>query len=82
VRDYVHVCDLANAHVSALDHLFTGRESASVNLGTGHGHSIREVIPLSKPSVAAKFLLSRVLAEWEIRQYLLRTLSLDRRCCG
>jgi UDP-arabinose 4-epimerase len=44
MRDYVHVSDLANAHVSALDHLFIGRESASVNLGTGHGHSIREVI--------------------------------------
>jgi UDP-arabinose 4-epimerase len=44
VRDYVHVSDLASAHVKALDRLFAGGESASVNLGTGHGHSIREVI--------------------------------------
>jgi UDP-arabinose 4-epimerase len=44
VRDYVHVSDLANAHVKALDHLFGGRKSANVNLGTGNGHSIREVI--------------------------------------
>ena len=44
VRDYVHVCDLARAHVNALDYLVAGGHSASVNLGTGCGHSIREVI--------------------------------------
>jgi UDP-arabinose 4-epimerase len=44
VRDYVHVCDLARAHVNALDYLVTGGHSASVNLGTGCGHSIRDVI--------------------------------------
>jgi UDP-arabinose 4-epimerase len=44
VRDYVHVCDLARAHVDALDYLVAGGHSASVNLGTGCGHSIREVI--------------------------------------
>ncbi len=44
VRDYVHVCDLATAHVKALDRLFAGAVSASVNLGTGQGHSIRDVI--------------------------------------
>ena len=44
VRDYVHVSDLASAHVKALDHLLGGGQNASVNLGTGRGHSIREVI--------------------------------------
>jgi UDP-arabinose 4-epimerase len=44
VRDYVHVCDLASAHVKALDRLLAGGGSASVNLGTGRGHSIRDVI--------------------------------------
>jgi NAD dependent epimerase/dehydratase family len=44
VRDYVHVCDLAAAHVKALDHLLADAPSASINLGTGRGHSIREVI--------------------------------------
>ena len=44
VRDYVHVSDLATAHVKALDRLLAGGESVSVNLGTGRGHSIREVI--------------------------------------
>jgi UDP-arabinose 4-epimerase len=44
VRDYVHVCDLARAHVHALDYLFDGGQSTSVNLGSGRGHSIRDVI--------------------------------------
>ncbi len=44
VRDYIHVCDLAAAHVAALRHLLEGGESAAFNLGTGHGASVSEVI--------------------------------------
>jgi UDP-glucose 4-epimerase len=44
VRDYVHVVDLAAAHVAALDHLAAGRPSTVLNLGTGRGASVREVI--------------------------------------
>jgi UDP-arabinose 4-epimerase len=44
VRDYIHVCDLADAHVKSLDYLLSGEKSASLNLGTGRGYSIREVI--------------------------------------
>jgi UDP-glucose 4-epimerase len=44
VRDYIHVNDLAAAHIKALDHLQAGKESFAANLGTGHGHSVREVI--------------------------------------
>jgi UDP-glucose-4-epimerase GalE len=44
VRDYIHVMDLAAAHVAALRHLLGGGASAAVNLGTGHGASVREVI--------------------------------------
>jgi UDP-glucose-4-epimerase GalE len=44
VRDYVHVTDLADAHVSALNYLQAGGESSAFNLGTGRGHSVREVI--------------------------------------
>jgi UDP-glucose-4-epimerase GalE len=44
VRDYVHVADLAEAHVQALQYLTGGGESISVNLGTGRGHSVGEVI--------------------------------------
>jgi UDP-glucose-4-epimerase GalE len=44
VRDYIHVTDLANAHVAALRHLLGGGASAAVNLGTGRGVSVREVV--------------------------------------
>jgi UDP-glucose-4-epimerase GalE len=44
VRDYIHVTDLAEAHVQALEHLAEGGESSAVNLGTGVGHSVRQVI--------------------------------------
>jgi len=44
VRDYIHVEDLAEAHVRALEHLDRGGESIALNLGTGRGHSVREVI--------------------------------------
>jgi UDP-arabinose 4-epimerase len=44
IRDYIHVQDLAEAHVKALDHLSRGGGSLELNLGTGDGHSVREVI--------------------------------------
>ncbi len=44
VRDYIHVTDLADAHVRALDYLANGGKSRALNLGTGHGYSVREVI--------------------------------------
>jgi UDP-arabinose 4-epimerase len=44
VRDYIHVGDLAEAHVRALAHLLEGRASACLNVGTGRGHTVREVV--------------------------------------
>jgi UDP-glucose-4-epimerase GalE len=44
VRDYVHVNDLADAHVRALQHLEKDGDSLAINLGTGRGHSVLEVI--------------------------------------
>jgi UDP-arabinose 4-epimerase len=44
VRDYIHVEDLVEAHIKALKYLDQGGESMAVNLGTGTGHSVREVI--------------------------------------
>jgi UDP-glucose 4-epimerase len=44
VRDYVHVSDLARAHVMALGALGGGLRSATFNLGCGHGYSVKEVI--------------------------------------
>jgi UDP-glucose-4-epimerase GalE len=44
IRDYIHVTDLAEAHVKALEYLQAGNKSLAANLGTGRGHSVREVI--------------------------------------
>jgi UDP-glucose 4-epimerase len=44
VRDYIHVMDLADAHVRALSYLLEGGESLICNLGTGKGNSVHEVI--------------------------------------
>jgi UDP-arabinose 4-epimerase len=44
VRDYIHVTDLAEAHVAALRYLESGGAAAAFNLGTGMGHSVRQVI--------------------------------------
>ncbi len=44
IRDYIHVTDLADAHVRALHYLVEGGNSLALNLGTGTGYSVREVI--------------------------------------
>jgi UDP-glucose-4-epimerase GalE len=44
IRDYIHVSDLAEAHVLALEHLLRGGASEVFNVGTGSGHSVLEVL--------------------------------------
>jgi UDP-glucose 4-epimerase len=44
IRDYIHVEDLARAHLDALEYLRGGGESAVLNCGYGHGYSVREVL--------------------------------------
>jgi UDP-glucose 4-epimerase len=44
IRDYIHVTDLANAHILALQKLKEGQTSGIYNLGNGNGYSVREVI--------------------------------------
>jgi len=46
LRDYIHVSDLADAHVRALETVAETRRSGAYNLGTGHPHSVREVIDM------------------------------------
>jgi UDP-glucose 4-epimerase len=48
IRDYIHVVDLADAHIRALDHLRRGGTSDSLNLGTGNGYSVLEVIDCAR----------------------------------
>jgi UDP-arabinose 4-epimerase len=44
IRDYIHVCDLVAAHVLALRYLLSGGESLALNVGTGSGLSVREIV--------------------------------------
>ncbi len=44
IRDYIHVSDLAEAHIHALEHLLRGGQSEVFNVGTGVGHSVKEVV--------------------------------------
>jgi UDP-glucose-4-epimerase GalE len=44
IRDYIHVVDLCEAHLAALEHLARGGDGGAFNLGTGHGASVKEVI--------------------------------------
>ena len=48
VRDYIHVSDLARAHVLGLDYLFQNRESQTFNLGNCNGFSVREIIEAAR----------------------------------
>jgi UDP-glucose 4-epimerase len=48
VRDYIHVADLASAHLSALDYLAAGGGSSHINLGNGHGYSVLEVVETAR----------------------------------
>lgn len=46
IRDYIHVDDLADAHLRALDYLEAGGASTTLNCGYGHGYSVREVLDM------------------------------------
>ena len=48
IRDYIHVTDLARAHLAALDHLRRGGENLTLNCGYGRGYSVKEVVDVVK----------------------------------
>jgi UDP-glucose 4-epimerase len=48
IRDYIHVLDLASAHSLALGHLARGGDSLAVNLGTGNGYSVKEIVEAAR----------------------------------
>jgi len=54
IRDYVHVNDLAEAHVAALRHLQDGGDSLTLNLGTGTGYSVKEILAVAEEVTGRK----------------------------
>ncbi|RLJ70443.1 UDP-galactose 4-epimerase [Hydrogenivirga caldilitoris] len=55
IRDYIHVTDLAEAHIVALEYLLEGGESDIFNCGYGHGYSVREVVEAVKRVTGVDF---------------------------
>lgn len=60
IRDYVHVADLAQAHILALKKLMDGGESDNFNLGNGGGFSVRQVIEAAKKITGIDFKVTEV----------------------
>jgi UDP-glucose 4-epimerase len=58
VRDYIHVTDLAEAHILALKHLESGADSDVFNLGNGQGYSVKEVIDTVKAVTGRSFTVT------------------------
>lgn len=54
IRDYIHVLDLGDAHIAALEQLARGGESLALNLGTGDGHSVLEVLATAREVTGAE----------------------------
>lgn len=48
VRDYVHILDLAEAHILALDYMKAGKPSTAFNLGSNHGYSVKEILAATR----------------------------------
>ncbi|WP_305041291.1 UDP-glucose 4-epimerase GalE [Geoalkalibacter sp.] len=55
IRDYIHVDDLAAAHLAALDHLAAGHGSGVFNCGYGHGYSVKEVVAVARQVTGIDF---------------------------
>lgn len=61
IRDYIHIDDLAQAHLLALERLLAGQPGGKYNLGNGEGYSVKEVIEVAR-NVTGKPIPSRVVA--------------------
>ena len=59
IRDYIHVTDLAMAHLKALDYLYEGGDSVVLNCGYGHGYSVEKVIETCKSVSDIDFKVER-----------------------
>ena len=55
IRDYIHVDDLADAHILAMEYLFKGGRSTVYNCGYGHGYTVREVVDKAKEVTGVDF---------------------------
>ena len=54
IRDYVHVSDIARAHIQAIDYLQKGGQTTAINLGTGQGVSVKELLAAVEENIGKK----------------------------
>lgn len=59
IRDYIHVTDLARAHILALEFMQQGNKSDFFNLGTGHGHTVQQVVDMVEKISAVRVPVKR-----------------------
>ena len=62
IRDYINVVDLNNAHIQALEYLFNGGKSEIINLGTGTGNSVLEVVNQVQKTIGQSISLQKTTA--------------------
>lgn len=60
IRDYIHIDDLIDAHLLALDFFSSGNESRIFNCGYGHGYSVKEVVQMVKKVTGVDFMVSEI----------------------
>ena len=61
IRDYIHINDLADAHIKALEYLTKNNESVIINLGTGDGYSVKEIIEKAR-EITGRDIKSEIVA--------------------
>ena len=71
IRDYIHVSDLAEAHVAALQHLLAGKPGGAFNLGTGSGYSVKQVLDAIAAETGESYLSQMHLGAKVTRRSLL-----------
>jgi UDP-glucose 4-epimerase len=58
IRDYIHVVDLVDAHIRAIEYLFDGGSSDAFNCGYGHGYSVKQVLDVARKVTGVSFPIS------------------------
>ena len=61
IRDYIHICDLAQAHLLAVEQLLDGASGGIYNLGNGDGYSVKEVIDIAR-KISGRAITTEVIA--------------------
>src|SRR6202011_4550659 len=82
VRDYLHIEDLAAAHLNALSYLRTGGESMTVNVGYGHGYSVREVLRMVEKIAGKPLVIREEARRAGDPAYLVARAARERRAVG